>query len=88
MGPDQLGVMVPIVAIAGAFLVSIVKTMVRHQQKMAELYHRNAQAVDPRIETLQRDMAELKDLVHQQTIALDRLATPLPSSEIRERVGG
>lgn len=76
MNPATLGVFIPIIAVGGPFLFVIVKTMTQHQQRMAELYHRNAQPIsDPRVEALTREMAELKDLVHQQTIVLDRLAS-------------
>lgn len=86
---NVLYAMIPIVAISAPFLMIIVMTMTKHQQKMAELIAQNGrQTVDPRIDALQRDMADLKDLLHQQTIALDRMTTPLPSAEIRERIGG
>ena len=87
-----LALLIPIIAVGAPFLMIIVGTMTKHQRQMAELYAQtaqtNAQAVDPRIDALQSQIADLKDLVHQQTIALDRLATPLPGAEIRERIGG
>ncbi len=88
MNPENLGVLIPIIAVGGPFLMIIVGTMTKHQRQMAELYARNAQVADPRVDALQRELAEIKDLVYRQTIALDRLATSAPSAEIRERVGG
>ena len=89
MDPRVLALMIPIIAVGAPFLMIIVGQMTKHQQRMAELIQQNGQAaVDPRIDALQRDVADLKDLVHQQTIALDRLGTPLPNAEIRERIGG
>lgn len=79
--------LIPLVAVAAPFAVAIIAMMTKHQQKMAELYHRHAQTVDPRIDQLQSEVRELKELIHQQTIALDRIASPMPSGEIRERIG-
>ena len=89
MDHGTLALLIPILAIGGGLMIPIVAMMIKHQQRMAELIQQNGQTtVDPRIDALQRDMADLKDLVHQQTIALDRLATPLPNAEIRERIVG
>ena len=87
MDHGALALLIPIIAVGAPFLMVIVGNLTKHQQRMAELIHQNAHAVDPRIERLQQDMADLKDLIHQQTIALDRLSTPLPGGEIRERIG-
>ena len=89
MDHGTLALLIPIIAVGAPFLMVIVGTMTKHQQRMAELLSANSQqALDPRFERLQQDMADLKDLVHQQTIALDRITTPLPGGEIRERIGG
>lgn len=81
--------MIPIIAIMMVFGVPIIAMLLRHQQKMAELLHSRPQlTVDPRIDSLQQDMAALKDLVHQQTIALDRLSALPRGNEVQDRIGG
>ena len=85
-GPE---ILVPIIAIMMVFGVPLIAMLLRHQQRMAELMHSPPQlSVDPRIDSLQRDMADLKDLVHQQTIALDRLSALPRGTEVQERIGG
>ena len=81
-----LALMIPIIAIGGGLAIPIVAMMSKHQQRMAELMRQNAHAVDPRVDALQQQIAELKDLVHRQTIAIDRFATPLPGADVQERV--
>ena len=80
--------LIPIIAIGGPFTVAIIAMMIKHQQRMAELYHRNV-ASDPRIDALERRVAELTEAVHAQTIALDNYARPLLKEErVQERIGG
>ncbi len=87
MDHGTLALMIPIIAIGAPFLMVIVGQMAKHQREMAELYHRNVQpAADARVDALQRDVADLKDLVHQQTIALDRMGAPLPTVDVQDRV--
>ena len=83
---DVLPFMIPIVL----FMIPIVAILTHHQRKMAELYHGNRQALpDQDMETLKRDMAELKQVVHQQTIAMDnlsRLQLPPAREDISQRI--
>lgn len=67
------GEIIPVVAIVATFSVPLIAILVHHQRKMAELIHRNhaPQMVSPEVEMLRREVAELKQLVQQQTIALD-----------------
>ena len=84
-----LEILIPIIAVGAPFGVAIIAMMTKHQQRMAELMHSRPQInVDPRIDALQQDMAALKDLVHQQTIALDRLSVLPRGTEVQERIGG
>lgn len=89
MAPGVIALMIPILAILMIFGIPLMGILTKHQQRMAELLSANGNtALDGRIDAIQRDVAELRDLVHQQTIALDRLTGPLPSAEIRERISG
>lgn len=88
MDNGTLALMIPIIAVGAPFLMIIVGQMTKHQQRMAELIQATSHHVDPRIDALQAEIADLKDLVHQQTIALDRITTPLPTTEVHQRVGG
>lgn len=70
--------MIPIVAIVATFSVPVIAILVHHQRKMAELIHRQhpqPMLATPEIDALRREVAELKHLVQQQTIALDDVRT-------------
>jgi len=79
---------IPIIAILAIFGIPVIRMLLQHQQKMTELMHSNA-GIDPRLNALSADLAALKDLVHQQTIAIDRLSSlpPRPDS-VEQRVSG
>src|SRR5471030_1159572 len=78
--PDELAVMIPILGV----VAGIVAIMTKHQQKMAEIIHgsRAAQSNDE-IAALRSEVAELKQMVHQQMIALDSYAgSPRRSDDV------
>jgi hypothetical protein len=74
------------------FGTPLIAMLLRHQRKMAEMFHQQALAAGaPNAETqeLRNEIRELKALVHQQTIALDNLNRPLPSHDrLQETVRG
>ena len=85
MNPGVIALMIPILAL----MIPIIAILLKHQKEMAEMMRQDRQALgDARIDALQAQIADLKDLVHQQTIALDRMSTPVPSSDVRQRVSG
>ena len=60
-----------------------------HQRKMAEIYANRAMPVaDPEIAMLRQEIRELKELVHQQAIALDSSTPPPVRIEDRISNGG
>ncbi len=86
-GPETLGVLVPIVI----FMIPIVAILTSHQRKMAELMRPTGGQIDQRlgyeIETMRRELAEVKTLLHQQAIAIDNLAPRLsPPADINQRL--
>lgn len=89
MNPDALAVLIPIVAL----MIPIVAILTKHQQKMAELIHgsqgRNLQS-DAEMAALRAEISDMKQLIHQQTIALDGLTTartsPPPIETVQERL--
>jgi len=83
MGPFDTGMfalLIPIIALS----IPIVALLVGHQQKMAQIIHSNASNVGPlkaEIDALRKEIAELRQLVHEQTIAVDNMmgaARPRP----------
>ncbi len=78
-----MGELIPIVAIVCAIgvplMIPIVAIMAAHQRKMAELYRQGGPAGQPdagtlaRVGQLEAEVAQLRELVHEQTIALDNL---------------
>jgi hypothetical protein len=56
-----------------ALMIPIVAILTYHQRKMAEVIHAHRQPSppSPEIEALRREVLELKQVVHQQTIAID-----------------
>ena len=85
MNPGIVALLIPIMAL----MIPIVAILTKHQKEMAELMRQDRQSLgDARVDALQSQIADLKDLVHQQTIALDRMNTPLPREDVRSRVNG
>jgi len=78
--PEEMAVFVPILGI----IAGIVAIMTKHQQKMAEIIHGSSQnQSNAEIAQLRSEVAELKQMVHQQMIALDSYsALPRPPAEI------
>ncbi|MBX3119652.1 MAG: hypothetical protein KF784_11345 [Fimbriimonadaceae bacterium] len=73
---DSMWEMLPAIAVPIViFMIPIVAILTKHQQKMAELIHgnRNIQG-SPEMDMLRREVAELKTLVHQQTMMIDEIA--------------
>ncbi|MBV6491701.1 MAG: hypothetical protein IT202_02655 [Fimbriimonadaceae bacterium] len=71
-GPETLALLIPITAL----LIPIVAILVRHQQKMAEIIHSSPKfdpGLNAQIDSLRREILELRQLVHQQTIDMDSL---------------
>ena len=71
MEPGVIAVFVPIVGM----MIPIVYILAKHQQKMAEIVHSNRMP-SPEVESLRREVAEMKALLHQQVIALDSRGNP------------
>ena len=86
----MMALMIPICAL----MIPIVAVLTSHQRKMAEIIHsrpiRNVET-DNEIAALRGEVFELKQLVHQQTIALDNMVnprmTPPTSTTVQERLG-
>jgi uncharacterized protein YlxW (UPF0749 family) len=74
--PEIMALGIPILAL----MIPIVAILTAHQRKMAELYHSRHQGVSQQdVDSLRREIAELRERVNQQAIALDsvgRLAAP------------
>jgi len=81
-------VMIPVTAL----MIPIVALLTHHQQKMAQIFNRNA-GDHTEIAALRGEIAELKSLVHQQAITLDNIAStqralnvPPPAPHLSERL--
>ncbi len=58
------------------FMIPIVAILTHHQRKMAELLHGNRQSANlsnAEVEGLRREVQEIKQILHEQTIAIDSL---------------
>jgi hypothetical protein len=75
---DVFFAMIPIAAL----MIPIVAILTYHQRKMAEIIHGSqAQSLpNPEVEYLRREVLELKQIVHQQTIAIDNFKQLPPRS--------
>jgi len=88
------GEIVPIVAIGAVFGIPIISMLVKHQQKMAEIMHGNFGGMAPMIDSLKAEVNELRQMVHQQAIAIDDLKSlqgrtgtpPTVPQDVRERL--
>ncbi len=76
VGPEIIGVMIPVIAIVGGFAVAIVNSMQNHQRKMAEIIHgnRNSEALQAEIDSLRKDVSQLQSTVTTQALALEGLS--------------
>lgn len=91
MNPETLALFIPILALS----IPIVAIMSGHQRKMAELMQRQQQQsslASPEVHALRGEVAELKDLVRQQTIMLDDLiqktaALPAAQNQFKDPLG-
>ncbi len=63
-------VIAAVVVPTATIMIPIVYILVKHQQKMAEIIHSN-RLPTPEVESLRREVADLKALMHQQVIAID-----------------
>lgn len=87
MPPSDLA---PVLVFGIMCMVPIVSILVRHQQKMAIIMRTNAAQIGlGETEAIKRELGELKDLMHQQAIAIDNLARKVEaSSELSARLEG
>lgn len=72
--PDAgtIALLIPIII----FMILIIAILTAHQRKMAEIVHSQKNAGQPgEIEALRREIYELKQLVHQQAIAMDNFVS-------------
>jgi hypothetical protein len=82
---DVLPFAIPILAL----LIPIIVILTNHQRRMAELLHKNQQ--QPQIPSqdlvaMRQDIYELKQLVHQQAIALDNLTNSVKVTSVEDRL--
>jgi len=81
-----LALMIPITAL----MIPIVAILVSHQQKMAQIIHSNRQGADAHeTAALRAEVRELKEMVHQQMLALDSYAghrAAASDDNLRDRV--
>ncbi|CAN5465496.1 hypothetical protein BH11ARM1_BH11ARM1_02850 [soil metagenome] len=84
---NLMGIMIPLGLVV---VLPIVGIMTSHQRKVAEIFaQRSNQASDQEIGLLRQDIRELKELIHQQAIALDstpRMTAPAPPPSVAERL--
>ena len=75
MSDDMIG----LAAVCMIFGTPIIGMLLRHQRKMAELFasQRPVSAINPETQALREEIRELKQLVYEQSIAIDNLARPV-----------
>src|SRR5687768_6650921 len=88
LNPGTLALCIPILI----FMIPIVAILTSHQRKMAEIVHSRKQTDSSDIDALRREVYELKQLIHQQAIAVDNLLTrqtvPIaPPADMEKRLG-
>ena len=82
--PWFFGMMIPILAL----MIPIVAILVHHQQKMAAIIHQGGgQESRAQIEALRGEVAQLKQLIHQQDNLLSAGPRGASTSEIGSRTG-
>lgn len=84
---DTLALLIPITAL----MIPIVAILTKHQQQMAEMYHRGANVpqTTAEIAALRSEVRELKELVHSQILAneMNRSRSVAPGVDLEQRLG-
>ena len=77
--PDNLEALIPLAAIVFAMGTVLVKHLLSHQRQMADLFQKANQQQGPSPDSLrmQQEILDLKQIVFQQSIALDDLKSKL-----------
>lgn len=91
LNPGVIALIIPVII----FMIPIIAILTHHQRKMAELTHSRWQGQsNTDIERLNREVQELKQLVHQQAILIDNLVStqtqlhaPQDQNQLRGRIG-
>jgi hypothetical protein len=75
MNEEVVGTIGGVVGLIVLLLIPLVVILTSHQRKMAEMIHgKRTQLPNPEVETLRKEMAEVRELLHQQMIAIDNLS--------------
>lgn len=89
---DFGGDIAPIVATISIMLVPIVWILTSHQRKMAMIIHGSQQNQQPQQnDALASEVRELKQIVYQQSIAIDQISSKLDkavSTDVQNRLSG
>ncbi len=78
IGPEMIAVFIPVIALC----IPIVAVLTKHQQRMAELLHGSQGVNVEETHRMRNELNQLRDLVAQQTIALDDLRSSVRSIEM------
>ncbi|MBS1702494.1 MAG: hypothetical protein JST12_12585 [Armatimonadetes bacterium] len=75
---DMAGILVPIAALS----IPVIKILTRHQAQMTQLIHSqgNLPQVQNDTSELREEVRQLRELMHQQAIAIDNLRDDIRSS--------
>lgn len=75
MNEDVVGIIGGVIGLIILLMIPLVAILTTHQRKMAELMHgKRGQLPNPEVESLRKEMAEVRQLLHQQMIAIDNIA--------------
>lgn len=74
MNEDVVGILAGGIGLVILLLIPLVAILTTHQRKMAELLHgKRGQLPNPDVDFLRKEVAEVRELLHQQMIAIDNL---------------
>jgi len=80
----------PVIACLGVFMIPIVAILTSHQRKMAQIIHGNQQKAEQN-SAVSAEVNELKQIVYQQSIAIDQISTKLDrmsGGDMQQRLTG
>lgn len=84
-GPEMASVLIPVVALS----IPVIKILTKHQAQMTQIIHSQGQLPSVQSETseLKEEVRQLRELMYQQTIALDNLREDVKASKnVQERI--
>lgn len=76
-----------LIIISLGIFIAFIELVLRHQREMAIIKSKGSDRADDRMQALERKIADLTEIVHDQTLVIENLnALPRGSKDVEERL--